>query len=198
MEQIKGGAAVAGRQGSSENNSDAKNGAPEAACAPKAAAAAMPVPRHRRSKRSVSTCRPRRLRLLHIWSSQKLRCLTLPPSLFVFQCIFRKECGGVQAWTAVAWRRGAVLRPSTACHRHSLLVQGPLLITELFTARTGGCGFLVLLTGFICGILCQNLPDARKSFAIPPAACSVHQGPRDQRPNASPNHRVSLENDVRT
>ena len=60
MEQ-KGGAVAGRRQGSSENN-DAKNdGAPEAAaCAPKAAAA-LPMPRHRRSKRSVSTCcRPRR------------------------------------------------------------------------------------------------------------------------------------------
>ena len=58
----KGGAA-------SENN----DGAPEAACAPKAAAA-LPMPRHRRSKRSVSslhTCCPR-LRLFHIWTS-KLR-----------------------------------------------------------------------------------------------------------------------------
>jgi hypothetical protein len=30
------------------------------------------------------------------------------------------------------------------------------------------------------------------------AGGSGHQGPRDQRPNASPNHRVSLENDVRS
>lgn len=43
----------------------------------------------------------------------------------------------------------------------------------------------------------KNPPDARKPHAAP-AGCSVHPGPpRDQRPNASPNHRVSLENDVR-
>ncbi|KAL6906391.1 hypothetical protein ACP4OV_003992 [Aristida adscensionis] len=43
----------------------------------------------------------------------------------------------------------------------------------------------------------QNPPDARKSYAAAGGG-SVHQGPRDHRPpNASPNHRVSLENDVR-
>lgn len=40
----------------------------------------------------------------------------------------------------------------------------------------------------------QNPPDARKSYA---AEGSVHQGLRDHRANASPNHRVSLENDIR-
>ncbi|CAL4932237.1 unnamed protein product [Urochloa decumbens] len=39
-------------------------------------------------------------------------------------------------------------------------------------------------------------PDARKSCATM-AGGLVHQAPRDHRPNASPNHRVSLENDVR-
>ncbi|KAK3153282.1 hypothetical protein QOZ80_2BG0170200 [Eleusine coracana subsp. coracana] len=45
----------------------------------------------------------------------------------------------------------------------------------------------------------KNLPDPRRSFAAAATAggCSVHQVPRDHRPNASPNHRVSLENDVR-
>lgn len=146
------------RQGSSENNNDAKDGAPEAApCAPKAPAA-LPMPRHRRSKRSVSTlhaCCPR-LPLLHISTSKAfVRCSNFAAvSLFVFQCIFRQERGGMQAWT-VAWPRGAtaMLRPSTACHGHSLLLQpqGALLITRLFTARTtGGCVGFLLLTGFIC------------------------------------------------
>ncbi|PUZ40129.1 hypothetical protein GQ55_9G400900 [Panicum hallii var. hallii] len=40
----------------------------------------------------------------------------------------------------------------------------------------------------------KNPPDARRSCATA-AGVSVHQGPRDHRPNASPNHRVSLEND---
>jgi hypothetical protein len=146
------GGAVAGRQGSSENNDDAKDGAPEAAaCAPKAAAA-LPMPRHRRSKRSVSTRAALDFVSFTYGLQSFVRCLTLPPSLFVFQCIFRQECGGMQAWT-VAWRRGAMLRPSTACHHHSLLVQGSsLLITQLFTAprTTGGCVDFLLLTGFIC------------------------------------------------
>jgi len=43
----------------------------------------------------------------------------------------------------------------------------------------------------------KNPPDARRSWATI-AGGSVHQGPRDHRPNASPNHRVSLENDVRS
>ncbi|KAJ1296275.1 hypothetical protein BS78_01G287900 [Paspalum vaginatum] len=42
----------------------------------------------------------------------------------------------------------------------------------------------------------KNTPDARRSHAAA-AGGAVHQGARDQRPNASPNHRVSLENDVR-
>ncbi|CAL4940603.1 unnamed protein product [Urochloa decumbens] len=42
----------------------------------------------------------------------------------------------------------------------------------------------------------KNPPDARKSCATM-AGGLVHQAPRDQRPSASPNHRVSLENDVR-
>ncbi|CAL4940594.1 unnamed protein product [Urochloa decumbens] len=42
----------------------------------------------------------------------------------------------------------------------------------------------------------KNPPDARKSCATM-AGGLVHQAPRDHRPNASPNHRVSLENDVR-
>ncbi|CAN6288795.1 unnamed protein product [Urochloa humidicola] len=42
----------------------------------------------------------------------------------------------------------------------------------------------------------KNPPDARKSCAIM-AGGLVHQVPRDHRPSASPNHRVSLENDVR-
>ncbi|XP_062204889.1 uncharacterized protein LOC133906939 isoform X2 [Phragmites australis] len=46
------------------------------------------------------------------------------------------------------------------------------------------------------GILCQNPPDARRSHATT-AGSSVHQGLRDHRPTASPNHRMSLENDVR-
>ncbi|RLN38705.1 uncharacterized protein C2845_PM01G21320 [Panicum miliaceum] len=43
----------------------------------------------------------------------------------------------------------------------------------------------------------KNPPDARRPWATTAAGGSVHQGPRDHRPNASPNHRVSLENDVR-
>ncbi|TVU31713.1 hypothetical protein EJB05_23411 [Eragrostis curvula] len=44
----------------------------------------------------------------------------------------------------------------------------------------------------------RNPPDPRRFHATTAAAGgSVHQGPRDHRPNASPNHRVSLENDVR-
>ncbi|XP_062201533.1 uncharacterized protein LOC133904075 isoform X3 [Phragmites australis] len=39
-------------------------------------------------------------------------------------------------------------------------------------------------------------PDARKSY-VTTAGGTVHQALRDHRPNASPNHRVSLENDVR-
>ncbi|CAL4940598.1 unnamed protein product [Urochloa decumbens] len=42
----------------------------------------------------------------------------------------------------------------------------------------------------------KNPPDARKSCATM-AGGLVHQALRDHRPNASPNHRVSLENDVR-
>ncbi|RCV43819.1 hypothetical protein SETIT_9G324300v2 [Setaria italica] len=42
----------------------------------------------------------------------------------------------------------------------------------------------------------KNPTDARRSCATT-AGGSVHQAPRDHRPNASPNHRVSLENDVR-
>ncbi|XP_062201531.1 uncharacterized protein LOC133904075 isoform X2 [Phragmites australis] len=44
-----------------------------------------------------------------------------------------------------------------------------------------------------CG---QEQPDARKSY-VTTAGGTVHQALRDHRPNASPNHRVSLENDVR-
>ncbi|KAG2550569.1 uncharacterized protein LOC120651693 isoform X2 [Panicum virgatum] len=42
----------------------------------------------------------------------------------------------------------------------------------------------------------KNPPETRRSWATA-AGGSAHQGPRDRRPNASPNHRVSLENDVR-
>ncbi|KAL6642692.1 hypothetical protein ACP70R_020873 [Stipagrostis hirtigluma subsp. patula] len=47
-----------------------------------------------------------------------------------------------------------------------------------------------------CSGQAQNPPDARKSCATAGGG-SVLQEPRDHRPNASPNHRVSLENDVR-
>ncbi|XP_066387399.1 uncharacterized protein [Miscanthus floridulus] len=128
----KGGAVAGRRQGSSENN-DAKNdGAPEAAaCAPKAAAA-LPMPRHRRSKSASS-------------DRNAEACKHGPSHGAVEQCFGQAQL--------------AMVTP--------------------------------------CSSKNQNPPDARKSFAIPPAECSVHQGPRDQRPNASPNHRVSLENDVR-
>jgi hypothetical protein len=68
----------------------------------------------------------------------------------------------------------------------------------LLTTRNGVNSFRAL-TGFICkfAAVCQNLPDLRRSYAVA-AGGSGHQGPRDQRPNASPNHRVSLENDVRS
>ncbi|RLN19245.1 uncharacterized protein C2845_PM02G20200 [Panicum miliaceum] len=69
---------------------------------------------------------------------------------------------------------------AAAKHRAPPLPARPRLeITELFTARE------------------DNQPDARRSCATA-AGGSVHQGPRDHRPNASPNHRVSLENDVRS
>ncbi|OEL38204.1 hypothetical protein BAE44_0000776 [Dichanthelium oligosanthes] len=50
--------------------------------------------------------------------------------------------------------------------------------------------------GAIAPCSSKDPPGARNSCAAT-AGGSVHQAPRDQRPNASPNHRVSLENDVR-
>lgn len=146
MEQ-KGGV-VAGRQGSSENN-HAKNGAPEAACAPKAAAA---MPRHRRSKRSVSACCPRLRRLLHfhIWSS-KLRCFNF--AAVSISCFFSASSDRIAEACKHGPSRGAVEQ----CRGQAQVATAPfsskvslLITTELFTAQEDVDLFL-LLTGFLCG-----------------------------------------------